>query len=159
MAAGGRGEKTRQEKRRVKSEKPQRARKISAGGVGEGIRYHHHGFNDIQRCPVGPVSVQAWRPWRGRRPVATRRGGEQEGSEEHVLPFYRGICACAEHVPIRTVPAMHAACLDKSVLARPCAILCASAFLQVILAVSFQRPARDDNGNIEKKMVCSGLLQ
>jgi len=90
---------------------------------------------------------------------ARRRGGEQEREEEHVLPFYRGICACAEHVRVRAVPAMRAACLDKSFLACPCATLCASAFLQVIVAVSFQRPARDDNGNVEKKTVCSGLLQ
>jgi len=76
-----------------------------------------------------------------------------------VLPFYRGICACAEHVRIRAVPAMCAACLDKSVLARPRASLCASAFLQVVVAVSFQRSARDDNDNVETKPVCSGLLQ
>jgi len=75
-----------------------------------------------------------------------------------VLPFYRGICACAEHVHVRAVPAMCTACLDKSVLARPRATLCASAFLQVVVAVSFQRPARDDNGNVETKPVCSGLL-
>ena len=75
-----------------------------------------------------------------------------------MLPFYRGICACAEHVHIHAVPAMRAARLDKSVLACPRATLCASAFLQVVVAVSFQRPARDDNGNVETKPVCSGLL-
>jgi len=53
---------------------------------------------------------------------------------------------------------MRAAYLDKSILARPCATLCASAFLQVVVAVSFQRPARDDKGNVETKPVCSGLL-
>jgi len=107
----------------------------------------------------GPVSVQAWRPQRRRSPAARRQGAEQEGGEEHVLPFYRGICACAEHVRVRAVRAKRAACLDKSVLARPRATLCASAFLQVIVAVSFQRPARHDNGNVEKKLVCSSLLQ
>jgi len=76
-----------------------------------------------------------------------------------VLPFYRGICACAEHVRIRAVPAKRAAHLDKSVLARPHATLCESASLQVFVEVSFQRPARDDNGNVETKTVCSGLLQ
>jgi len=91
-----------------------------------------------------------------RRRARGRRGGEQEGSEEHVLPFYRGICACAEHVCIHAVPAMRAARLDKSVLARPRTTLCTSAFLQVVVAVSFQRPARD--GNVETKPVCSGLL-
>ena len=75
-----------------------------------------------------------------------------------MLPFYRGICACAEHVRIRAVPAMRAAHLDKSVLARPCASLCASAFLWVVVVVSFRRPVRDDDGNVEKKPVCSGLL-
>jgi len=53
---------------------------------------------------------------------------------------------------------MRAARLDKSVLACPRATLCASAFLQVVVAVSFQRPARDGNGNVETKPVCSGLL-
>jgi len=88
-----------------------------------------------------------------------RLGGEQESGEEHVLPFYMDICACAEHVRIRAVPAMRAARLDKSVLACPHASLCTSAFLQVVVAVSFQRPARDDNGNVETKPVCSDLLQ
>jgi len=133
---------------------------------GEGISYHHHGFDDVQQCPVGSVSVQAWRPGESRaqsqavrRRARGRRGGEQEGGEEHVLPFYRGICACAEHVRIRAVPAMRAARLDKSDLACPRTTLCASAFLQVVVAASFQRPARDDNGNVETKPVCSGLLQ
>ena len=54
---------------------------------------------------------------------------------------------------------MRAARLDKSALARQLATLCASTFLQVIVAVSFQRPARDDNGNVETKPVCSSLLQ
>ena len=76
-----------------------------------------------------------------------------------MLPFYRGICACTGHVRVRAVPAMHAAHLDKSVLARPRATLCTSAFLQVVVAASFQRPERDDNGNVEAKPVCSGLLQ
>jgi len=76
-----------------------------------------------------------------------------------MLPFYRGISACAEHVRIRAVPAMCAALLDKSILARPRPTLCASAFLQVVVAASFQRPGRDDNGNVETKPFCSGLLQ
>jgi len=63
-----------------------------------------------------------------------RRGGEQEGSEERVLPFHRGICAHAEHVRVRAVCAMRAARLDKSALASPRATLCASTFLQVIVA-------------------------
>jgi len=125
---------------------------------GEGISYHHQGFDNVQRCPIDSVSVKAWRPRRGRSPAARRRGGEQEGGKDHVLPFYRGICACAEHVRIRAVPAMRAACLDKSVLAHPRATLCTSALLQVVVAVSFQRPARDDNGNVETKPVCSGVL-
>jgi len=75
-----------------------------------------------------------------------------------VLPFCRGICACAEHVRIRAVPTMCAARLDKSVLARPHTYLCTSAFLQVVVAASFQRPARDDNDNVKTKPVCSGLL-
>jgi len=69
-----------------------------------------------------------------------QRGGEQEreSSQEHVLPFYRGICACAEHVHIRVVRAMCAARLGKSALARPGAAVCASAFLQVLVAVFFR---------------------
>jgi len=102
--------------------------------------------------------VQAWRPWQGWSPAATQRGAEQESGEEHVLPFYRGICACAEHVRIHAVPAMSVARLDKSNLACPRATLCTSAFLQVVLAVSFQRPAKDDNGNVETKPICSGFL-
>jgi len=102
---------------------------------GDGISYHHHGFDDVQRCPVGSVSVQAWRPRRGQSPAARQRGGEKEGSEEHVLLFYRGICACAEHVHICAVPAMRAAHLDKSALTHPRATVCESAFLQVIVAV------------------------
>jgi len=54
-----------------------------------------------------------------RRRARGQRGAEQEGGKERVLPFYRGICACAEHVRILAVPAMRAARLDKSVLARP----------------------------------------
>jgi len=125
---------------------------------GGGISYHHHGFDDVQRCPVGSVSVQVWRPQQEQSPAVRRRGGEQEreSSEDHVLPFYRGICACTEHV--RTC-AVCAARLDKSALACPCVTLCASAFLQVVVVVSFQRPARDDIGNVETKPVCSGLLQ
>jgi len=60
---GGVGE-DKTEKERVKSEKPQQARKRSVGR--ERISYHHHGFNDVQRCPVGSVSVQAWSPGESR---------------------------------------------------------------------------------------------
>jgi len=42
---------------------------------GERICYHHHGFDDVQRCPVGSVSVQAWRPGKSR---AQQPGGEEE---------------------------------------------------------------------------------
>jgi len=159
----GDGEDETGKKKKVKSEKPQRARKRSAGG--ERISYHHHGFDDVQRCPVGSVSVQAWSPGESR---AQQPGGEEEtkraarrarGQEEHVLPFYRGIFACAEHVCIRAVPAMCVARLDKSVFARPRATLCASAFLQVVVAASFQRPPRDGNSDVETKPVCSGVLQ
>jgi len=119
---------------------------------GYGISYHHHGFDDVQSaqslCRRGGPGESG----------ARQRGEEQEREEEHVLPFYRGICACAEHVQVRAVRAIRAARLDKSILARPCATLCASAFLQVIVAVSFQRPARDDNGNVETKTAYSGLL-
>ena len=76
-----------------------------------------------------------------------------------MLPFYRGICACAEHVCIHAVPAMRAAHLDKSVFACPRATLCASAFLQVVVAASFPRPARDGNSDVKTKPVCSGLLR
>ena len=131
------------------------------------ISYHHHGFDDVQRSPVGSVSVQAWSPGESRAQQpggeeeskrAARRARAQEGGEEHVLAFYRGICTCAEHVCIHAVPAMRAARLDKSVFAHPWATLCASAFLQVVVADSFQRPARDGNSDVETKPVCSGLL-
>jgi len=151
-----REEKTRQKIKGVKSEKPQRARKRIAGG------WDQLPPSRIQQCPAmsGRLSLCAGvELQQGRSPAARRQGGEQEGGEDHVLPFYRGICACAEHVHICAVPAMRAARLNKSILARPCATLCASAFLQVVVAVSFQRSARDDNGNVETKPVCSGLLQ
>jgi len=89
--------------------------------------------------------------------AARRRARDKESSEEHVLLFYRGICACAEHVPICAFPAIRAVRLDKSALASPRATLCTSAFLQVIVAV-FQRPGRDDNGNVETKPACSAIL-
>jgi len=129
-------EKTRQKKKGVNSEKTQK--KTGKEVWGDGISYHYNGFHDVQRCPIGSVSVQACRPRRGRSPAARQRGGEQEAGEEHVLPLYRGICACAEHVHVHAVHAMHAACLDKSALARPHATPCASAFLQVVVAVSFR---------------------
>jgi len=64
-----------------------------------------------------------------------RRGAGQEkaSSKDHVLPFYRGIHAGAEHVRISAVRAMRAALLDKSALASPRATLCTSAFLQIIV--------------------------
>jgi len=164
-AAGAGGEeKTRQKKKRVKLEKPHQARKRSAGGGDQlpppWIQICTAMCGRISLCAgvetparVEPSSDAARSRARGWR------GGEQEGGEEHVLPLYRGICACAERLRIRVVPAMRDAHLDKSVLAHPRATLCASAFLQVIVAVSFQRPARDDNGNVETKPVCSSLQQ
>jgi len=38
-------------------------------------------------------------------------------------------------------------------------LLCASAFLQVVVVASFQRPARDGNSDVGTKPLCSGLLQ
>ena len=73
---------------------------------------------------------------------AERRREERESTQEHVLPFYRGICACAEHVCVRAVHALRAARLDKSTLARPRATLCASPFLQVVVAVFSQTRKR-----------------
>ena len=55
-----------------------------------------------------------------------------------MLPFCRGICSCAENVRVRAVHAIRAARLDKSALARPCATLCASAFLQVVVVCFFR---------------------
>jgi len=137
MAAGGGGEDKTEKKKKGKVGKTPAGEEKKCGG--ERISYHHHGFDNVQRCPVGSVSVQAWSPGESR---AQQRGGEeeskraarrrargQEGGEEHVLPFYRGICECAEHFCIRAVPAMRAARLDKSVFARPWATLCASAVL------------------------------
>jgi len=42
---------------------------------GERNSYHHHGFDDVQRCLVGSVSVQAWSPGESR---AQQSGGEKE---------------------------------------------------------------------------------
>jgi len=42
---------------------------------GERISYHHHGFDDVQQCPVGSVSVQAWSPGKSR---AQQPSGEEE---------------------------------------------------------------------------------
>ena len=88
---------------------------------------------------------------------ARQRGREQEGSEENVLAFYRGICTCAGHVHVRAVRAMRAAHLDKSALASPC-LLCAQALSCRLECWFFQRPGRDDNSNVETKTICSGLL-
>jgi len=41
---------------------------------GGGISYHHHRFDDAQRCPVGSISEQAWRP-------AARWGGAEQEKE------------------------------------------------------------------------------
>jgi len=71
-AAGG--EKTRQKERSKVKKAPVGEEKKCGGG----ISYHHHGFDDVQRCPVCSVSVQAWSPRRGRSPAARWRGGEQE---------------------------------------------------------------------------------
>jgi len=96
-------------KERSEVKQPQQARKGVRGGIG----CHQHGFGEVQRCPVGSVSMEEWRFRQGRDPAARPRGGEKESSEEHVLSFYRGICPCA----ICAVRAIHAACLDKSSLA------------------------------------------
>ena len=70
------------------------------------------------------------------------QGGEEESKRERparsmccpIIP-YRGICTCAEHVHVRAVHAMRSALLEKSTLASPHATLCASASLQVVVAV------------------------
>jgi len=54
---------------------------------------------------------------------------------------------------------MCAARLDKSALAHPRATLRASAFLQVVVVGFFQRPLRDDIGNVNTKPVRSSFLQ
>jgi len=75
MAAGGGDEKER--KKGVKSKNPsERGKEVR----GERISYHHHGFDDVQRCPGGSVSVQAWRPRRGRSPAARRRARGLRGA-------------------------------------------------------------------------------
>jgi len=94
-----------------------------------------------RRCPAMPgrlslcAGVEA--PARAEPSSEAARRRARESSEEHVLPFYRAICPCAEHVCVRAVRAIRAACLDKSSLAGPCATLCASAFLQVVVVVFF----------------------
>jgi len=83
MAAGGEGEKMRQKKKKSKVGKTPAGQENKCRG--SGISYHHHhGFDDVQLCLVGSVSVQAWRPWQGQSPAARQRGGEQE---------QRGACA------------------------------------------------------------------
>jgi len=65
-------------------------RKRSAGG--ERISYHRHGFDDVQRCPVGSVSVQAWSPGESR---AQPPGGEEESKRaaRRRARERRGACA------------------------------------------------------------------
>jgi len=58
MAAGGGHENKRE---RSKVDKNPGGEERSAGGE---ISYHHHGFNDSQKCLV--VSVQAWGSWQER---------------------------------------------------------------------------------------------
>jgi len=87
-----------------KVEQPQRASK-GVGGAG-GISYHHHGFVDVQRCPVGSVSVQAWRiPWRQGR-AAKQQGGEKKRPQRRMCcPFLgafthaQGMSAYVQSVP------------------------------------------------------------
>jgi len=76
-------------------------------------------------------SAQACMFQQGHSTAARWQGGKQEGSEEHVLSFYRGICPCA----ISPVRAIHAARLDKSTLASLRASPCVSAFLQVVMTI------------------------
>ena len=52
-----RKERARERKKGVKSNNPRRGGKECRGGIG----YHHHGFDDVQRCPVCSASVQARR--------------------------------------------------------------------------------------------------
>jgi len=146
-----RGEDTRK-KERSKVEKPQWARKRSAGV--ESVTT----TTDLTMSSDVWSAQSLWRPRQGRSPAARRRGGEQEAGKEHVLPFYRGICAYTEHFHVRAVRAMHVACLDKSAVAGPCATLCAQALSCRSLWRFFRRSGRGDNGNVETKPVCSSLL-
>ena len=128
------GEKTRQKKKkRVKSEKPQRVRKTSAGGWDQlpppRIRPRPAMSSRLSLC----AGVEAPARAEPSNDAARRRARESERSEEHLLPFYRGIRACTEQMRVHAVRAMHAARLNKSALA--CATLCASVFLQVVVAV------------------------
>jgi len=140
-AVGGGDEK--KKKQAVKSEKPQRARKRSVGG------WNHLPPPRIRRCPAmsGQLSLCAGveAPVRAEpsSKAARRRARAREGSEEHVLPFYRGICTCAEHVCIRAVRAMRAARLDKSALASPCTTLYVSAFQVIVVVFSQARKRRE----------------
>jgi len=141
-AAGGGHEKEKKKKKtnhkKTKERERQKARKRVLGGVGRGsvttttdLAYHHYRFGNVQRCSVGSASVQAWRPQRGRGLAAMWRAREQEGSEEHVLSFYRGICSCTVHA----VRVIRAARLDKSSFASPHTSPCTRAFLQIIVAL------------------------
>ena len=69
----GEGRRRDRKKKKGKVGKTPPAKEKKCGG--ERISYHHHGFDDIQRCPVGSVSVQAWSPGESR---AQQPGGEQE---------------------------------------------------------------------------------
>ena len=109
----------------------------------------------VQRCPVSSVSVQAWKPWRGRSPAARRQGEqERESSEEHVLPFYRVMCACAEYVRVcpRTCSSCHACCPLRQVRS------CPSTRYSVRKRFPAGRCGSFFRGNVETKLVHSDLL-
>jgi len=98
---------------------------------------------------------------------------QQRGSEESKRAARRrararlGACAallqghlCMRRAYPHTCSSCHACCLLRQVCSCPSmGYSVRNCFLQVVVAVSFQRPARDDNGNVETKPVCSGLLQ
>ena len=64
------------------------------------------------------------------------------GLEDHVLPFHRGLCPCAELVRVSAIHAICAARLAKSSLGGPHATPRASAFLQVVVAVFLEARKR-----------------
>jgi len=88
---GGRGEDETGKKKRKKG----KVGKTPAGEEkkcgGERISYHHHGFDDVQRCPIGSVSVQAWSPGESS---AQQPGGEEESKRvARRARGRRGACA------------------------------------------------------------------
>jgi len=147
-------EKTRQKKKGVKSEKSQRARKRSAGGGSVTTTTDLTMSSDVR---LAQSLCKHGGPSKGG---GQEQGGEEESKRKRGL---RGACAALlegelgmRRVCPHTCSLCHACCPLRQV--RSCLSMCYSVHKRWLWWF-FQRPGRDDNGNVDTKPVCSSLLQ